>query len=123
MIGGPSSGEGGRDEGTEGTEETEQALTRRRGDTESDWNSAFRADAGPAIGRAERSTDAPRAQAADPPHAACAHGASVDRPPRTRGGIGCTASLPAFHSVSPPFLRVSVFEARSVPSVPSVSYN
>ena len=66
---------------------------RRHGETEVTLKLAFRADAGPAIGRAERSTDAPWAQAACDVPAACARGASVDRPPRTRGGIGCRSSI------------------------------
>jgi len=68
--------------------------------------SAFRADAGPAIGRAVRSTDAPWAQAACDVWAACARGASVDRPPRTRGGIGAPPALPV-RPLRPPLLRVS----------------
>ena len=112
-----------RMEGTEGTEDTERALkteTRRHGDGYAgDHRSA--ADAGPAIGRAERSIDAPRTQAAPASPAACVRGASIDRPPRS-GGIGGPGDTPPNSQIcdSPPCLRFSEFEARSVSSVPSV---
>jgi len=51
------------------------------------------ADAGPAIGRAERSLDTPRTQAAGGAGAACVRGVSSDRPPRS-GGIGGAGDHP-----------------------------
>ncbi len=84
---------------------------------------AFRADAGPAIGRAGRSTDSPRPQAASAftrglwPRAVGRSLAAQARRHRLHRSFARTGVQP----VRPPFLRVSVFEAFSVPSVPSVA--
>jgi len=74
------------------------------------------------MGRAGRSTDTPRTQAAVDPRAACVLGVSVDRSPRTRGGIGCTSSCYPRLRFASVALRLRV-EARSVPPVLSVPFD
>ena len=74
------------------------------------------ADAGPAVGRAGRSTDTPETQAAVDARAACVPGVSVDRSPRyarrhRRLGVWSLVCL------RPPFLRAS--ELKLVPLPPS----
>ena len=102
---------------TEGTEDTEKASTRRRGETEPICTAAFRADAGPAeVGRAGRSTDSPRPQAASAftrglwPRAVGRSLAAQARRHRLHRSFGGPAFSPfALRSSASPFLKLFPF--------------
>ena len=108
---------------TEGTEDTEKASTRRLGETEFDLHCSVqgRCRPGHRPGRAIDRQPAATSRLCVHTRLVATGCRSIARRASAAASAAPLVSRTGVQSVRPPFLRVSVFEAFSVPSVPSVA--